>query len=228
MRSDWLHEPETRHRYSNPGIYTARLTAKIGDELIRSNNVTITVVMASIRVTLEAEPTHTEPDQTVMFRANLKPPTEKAEYRFIFGDGGIRDWSPEAMAEHTYSAPGNYHAYVVSRIDQKAASESNPVIVRITSRSQGSKLWVGISAGLLVFLGGGGYAFLRMKRLGKADKHFKQTIQVRPHKDMGLQHIESDVSVQTGFEVRLKSVLDSGKQDIEPKGPLIIEEQEEP
>ena len=115
---------------------------------------------------------------------------------------------------------------MVSRIDQKNVLESNPVIVRITRPSQ-ERLWVGISAGLLMLFGGG-YGFLRMKRLRKTDKHFKQTIQVRPNKDMGLQHIESDVSAQTGFEVRLKSVLDSGKQDIETKGPLIIEEQEEP
>ena len=228
MRSDWLQEPETSHRYSNSGIYDARLTAKIGDELIRSNNVTITVDMASIKVFLEAEPTHIEPDQTVTFRANHEPTIEKVEYRFIFGDGGVRDWSHEAMAEHIYSEPGNYHAYVVSRIDQKNVSESNPVIVRITRHSQGRSLWVGISAGLFALFGGGGYVFLRMKRLRKTDKHFKQTIQVRPHKDMGLQHIESDVSVQTGFEVQLKSVLDSGKQDIETKDHLIIEEQEEP
>ncbi|MBI2858986.1 MAG: IPT/TIG domain-containing protein [Chloroflexi bacterium] len=55
-----------------------------------------------------------------------------------------------------------------------------------------------------------------------------QPIQVRPHKDVGTQAIESDTPFRLDHEIRLKAALDPGRQDVEADGPLIIEERSEP
>ncbi len=42
--SEWLAEPVTSHAYNNPGTYNAYLTAKIGEELFRSDKIALTVI----------------------------------------------------------------------------------------------------------------------------------------------------------------------------------------
>lgn len=222
IRSEWQNDPVASHTYASPGTYNVSLFAKIGEEIFQSDSIAITVKTVHIRAYLEAEPSQTEPDRTVIFKARLEPNIEKVEYRFIFGDGGVRDWSSEAVAEHIYSKPGNYHAYVVSRIDQRNVTESNPVLINVIIKHPQMVLWVGISVGSLVFFGGGYFVFSRIKRPGRIEKHLKPTIQVRPKIDNGVQQIEPKGFIQPDFEVRLRSVLDSGKQEIKTEGSSLI------
>ncbi len=222
IRSEWQNDPVASHTYASPGTYNVSLFAKIGEEFFQSDSVDITVETVHIRAYLEAEPSQTEPDRTVIFKARLEPNIEKVEYRFIFGDGGVRDWSSEAVAEHIYSKPGNYHAYVVSRIDQRNVAESNPVLINVIIKHPQMVLWVGISVGSLVFFGGGYFVFSRIKRPGRIEKHLKPTIQVRPKIDNGVQQIEPKGFIQPDFKVRLRSVLDSGKQEIKTEGSSLI------
>lgn len=221
-RTEWQYDPVTSHTYTSPGTYNVRLFGKIGEEYFQSDSIAITVETVHIRAYLEAEPSRTEPGRIVTFKARLEPKIEKVEYRFIFGDGEVRDWSSEAAAEHIYSKLGNYHAYVVSRIDQRDVTESNPVSVNVVIKRSQPVLWIGISAGFLIFFGGGYFVFSRIKRPGRIEKHLKPIIQVRPKIDYGVQQIKSEGSIQPHLEVRLRSVLDSGKKEIKTEGSSLI------
>lgn len=81
-----------------------------------------------------------------------------------------------------------------------------------------------IIGGLIIVLGIGSYLFSRIKKPGKPGADIKPTIQIRPKKDIGTQQIESDTSIQSGFEVRLRPVSNLGTQEIEMKDFLIIDE----
>lgn len=83
--------------------------------------------------------------------------------------------------------------------------------------------WRIIIIGVLV-LAGGYYLFSRIRKAGKAIKDVTPEIQIKPHRDTGIQQIESDTNIQSDFEIRLKPILDHGKQDIEAEGSLIIGE----
>jgi hypothetical protein len=212
----------------NPGQYEIVLAIMDSQEQSDKAFATLEVTPPEIipleyRVFLEAEPNRTETGKTVIFRARLEPPTEKIGYRFIFGDGKVRDWSNEAMAEHSYSEPGNYHAYVVARIDHNIMPESNPVMLTIIKPSLKIP-WILIIVGSLSVLAGGYYLFSRIRKAGKAIKDVTPEIQIKPHRDTGIQQIESDTNIQSDFEIRLKPILDHGKQDIEAEGSLIIGE----
>jgi hypothetical protein len=212
----------------NPGQYEIVLAIMDSQEQSDKAFATLEVTPPEIipieyRVFLETEPNRTETGKTVIFRARVEQPTEKIGYRFIFGDGKVRDWSNEAMAEHSYSESGNYHAYVVARIDHNIMPESNPVMLTIIKPSLKIP-WILIIVGSLSVLAGGYYLFSRIRKAGKAIKDVTPEIQIKPHRDTGIQQIESDTNIQSDFEIRLKPILDHGKQDIEAEGSLIIGE----
>lgn len=52
------------------------------------------------------------------------------------------------------------------------------------------------------------------------------SIQIRPRKDTGTQEIGAGTPVSVDSEIRLRSFLDVGEQNIETKGPLIMDERE--
>lgn len=212
----------------NPGQY--EIVLLIMDRQEQSDKALATLevtppefIPTEYRVFLEAEPNRTETGKTVIFRAKFEPRAEKIEYRFIFGDGKVRDWSNEAIAEHSYPEPGNYHAYVVARIDHNIIPESNPVMLTIIKPSLKTP-WILIIVGSLSILVGGYYLFSRIRKAGKAIKNVTPEIQIKPHRDTGIQQIESDTNIQSDLEIRLKPILDHGKQDIEAEGSLIIDE----
>jgi hypothetical protein len=175
---------------------------------------------------LEGEPDHAAPGQPVVFRAYIEPYSEIAEYQFIFGDGSMRDWSHESTAENRYSESGDYHAHVIARIDTESV-ESNTVTIQIIpeSRAQDSNdmKWVLIIAGIIAGVGGC-YLFSRITRYKKKPIDTSQGIQIRPHKDFGIQYLEPETSIQTDLEIRLIKVFDKGKQEIEGADTLIIDE----
>ncbi len=176
---------------------------------------------------LEGEPDHTDPGQSVFFRAYIEPYSEVAEYQFIFGDGNVRYWSHESTAENRYSESGNYHAYVIARIDNESI-ESNTVTIQIMTgpraeRSNDLK-WVLIIAGTIAGLGGGYYLLSRITKYKKKPVDTSQGIQIRSHKDFGVQYLEPGTSIQTDFEIRLRKAFDKGKQDIEGGDTLVTDE----
>jgi hypothetical protein len=181
-------------------------------------------------LTLEWEPDHADPGQPVVFRAYIEPYSEITEYQFIFGDGNVRDWSREPTAENRYSESGKYRAYVIARIDNESV-ESNTAIIRIMpgSRTQPSNnmKWILIIAGIIAGAGGGYYLLSRITKHKKKPIDTSQGIQIRSHKDFGTQYLEPKTSVQTDFEIRMRKVLDKGKQDIEGGDALITDERRE-
>lgn len=222
-KSGWIYEPVTRHTYKSPGTYKTHLIAKIEEKQFFSKDIYINVKENYFGLNLEAEPNRSKIGQTVIFRAKLEPYSERVEYRFVFGDGKMRNWAKIPVAEHVYSEPGNYHVCVIARIGQKVLSESNLVVVKISGFSS-TWLFLGpIIAGSIIIFGGGYYLSTRIKRRKKKNKHFKSTVHLRPQTDSGIQHIESDLT-QSNFEIRLNPVIDKGKQVAETKNSFIIDE----
>jgi len=236
--SDWTTTSEIDHVYPLPGIYRAFvITRSNGQVLATSNVIQIEITPKTVyKVFLEADKKNPSTTEDIKFIGNIQPGHEGVQYQFDFGDGTKSEWLNEPVTSHTYTNPGSYNARLIAKVGEEFFQSDDIAItvemvnIRVFLEAEPNrtdsqrKRWIEISTGLLMFFGGGCYVFLRVKRLRKIDKHFKQTIQVRPKKDFGVQHIESDVSTQADFEVRLKSVLDSGKQDIETKGSLIIDE----
>lgn len=226
--SEWTSESKIEHIYSSPGIYQAFVTVRREERVIAESSAVqveitrIEIAPADYKVFLDAEPNRAEPGKTIFFRARIEPYIERAEYRFIFGDGESRDWSNEATAEHSYSKPGYYRAYVAAHIDRNIILETNPVMLTIIKLHKIP--WILIIAGSLLILGGGYYLFSRIKKPEKTIKDVTPEIQIKPHRDTGIQQIESDTNIQSDLEIRLKPILDHGKQDIEAEGSLIIDE----
>jgi len=220
--SEWLSRPVANHTYRIPGIYYAALAAKIGERTFQSNEVAITVEAIDFRMLIEVEPNRTTPAKTVVFRTMIEPYAEGVEYQFIFGDGEMRDWARETVAEHIYSERGTYRAFIRARRAQRIISESEMIEIIITGFPPWGK-WAGIIAGLALALGLGYNIFSRIKKSKKIDKTFKSKIQLRPQKGISIQDIESETSLQSNFEIRLRSVTDKGEQDIEVEDSLIID-----
>jgi hypothetical protein len=78
--------------------------------------------------------------------------------------------------------------------------------------------WYWIIPILLIGFGG-----VELRRWLNRPKRF----QIKPQKDIGTQEIEPGTPTQPDFEIRLRPVLDPGKQDIEVAGSLIISEGKE-
>ncbi|MFA5111437.1 MAG: PASTA domain-containing protein, partial [Desulfobaccales bacterium] len=81
--------------------------------------------------------------------------------------------------------------------------------------------WEVILLVLLALLGGGYYG--ARKLIGKL---LMPVIQVRPEPDKGIQHLALDTPLHLDLEVRLKPILDPGKQELEVSGPVVLEEGE--
>lgn len=64
------------------------------------------------RVDLTASPLPAHPGDVVNFIARPSGPYPNLQYRFDYGDGTQPRWQTSATAEHVYSRPGNYSAYV--------------------------------------------------------------------------------------------------------------------
>ncbi len=225
-QSEWLSAAEANHAYENPGTFAAVLTAKIGERTFFSNRVDINVRKIFFAVVIRARPTRAKPGDPVVFQAEIKPYFRDIEYQFVYGDDEMRDWSDESAAEHAYSQGGTYRAYVRVRRDQEIVSESSSILIRIESRPP-LILWGGIGAALVLIFGGGAFLLSRAIRSRKINRHFRAAFQARPKKDIGVQQTESGIPVRPDYEVRLKPVLDRGKQEIEAEGSLILQERRE-
>lgn len=136
--SESTSQPLTDHAYESEGTYYVMAVARIGEGIVaRSNTVILEVLGVYVKhtVSLEVDENRVEQGHEVRFTAFLAPDIEGAEYRFEFGDGEMRNWADEAVAEHIYSQSGTYHAHVIARRDHEILSESNAVVVEIGAPS---------------------------------------------------------------------------------------------
>ena len=131
------------HSYGSPGTYTVNVTATPLANMkmmaaarpvaISSNAVSILVVASpQPTVTLRADKTSLNVDDTVTFTATLDPPAPDAQYRFDFGDGTVDDNAPNPR-EHRYSGVSQYQA-VVTALTQDGTQSVTSVPVEISVR----------------------------------------------------------------------------------------------
>jgi hypothetical protein len=79
-----------------------------------------------------------------------------------------------------------------------------------------------ITAGLITAIGGFYLLIRRVPRMKKAFR--KPIIEFNPEPDLGSQRIDRSTPIKPDFKLRLRPVLDSGKQDIQVMGALILKE----
>ncbi len=235
-QSKWTTISQTEHAYASTGKYRAFVTVRRGTSIIAESRplqievFPLEVIPEVIRLSLEAKPNRTESRQLVNFEAKLEPYTDRAEYQFIFGDGSIREWSHESTAEHQYPQPGTYQAYVITRLDKEKIGQSERVAIYIEPQPAGSAKypdsdhgefpWEIVITGVLA-AAGGYYIFSKIRRTKRATKDISSEIQIRPYKALGTQQLEPETLLRFEIEIRLRPVIDPGKQDIDGNSSII-------
>lgn len=170
-----------------------------------------------IILNLRADPLSTEEGKTVHFSAHLRRHKENIQYRFVFGDGKIRDWSHEPNTVHIYETPGNFDAYVMAMTEGRIISKSENLTVEIKKPS--SPLLYILIMGILL-AAAAVYTFKRFRR-------FKTVVHVIPKADLGAQEIITSSSTALQYELRLKPVIDNGEKEISSENPIILSERRE-
>lgn len=208
----------------SPGQHEIVLTVTDNRGMTEEASAILTVVPVVRDIVFEVQPNPVESGKTANFSARTEPHIEGIEYRFVFGDETADEWSPSAGARHVYTKPGTYHASVSARLGGQAMAQSISVTVTVVPPPivpPPVDIWPWIIGAIVAVLGGGYYFLSKLKGPWKTAE---PKIDVRPHIDTGIQQIESDVPVIVGSAVRLRPVLDPGKQDIESKGSLHVDE----
>lgn len=130
-----LQEPTAVHVYERPGQFRAyvvmrvEMRAEVVEEVV-SEPVMISVGerQGDVRqagLQLRAEPPEVPAGQPVRFVARLDPPPQgPVDYRFIFGDGTVREWSPDPTAVHVYERPGEFSASVAVGVNEDPFARS--------------------------------------------------------------------------------------------------------
>lgn len=179
------------------------------------------------RVQLDAKPNPAKQGKNISFKVTIEPPRKNLEYRFDFGDGQMREWSLEPASEHYYAKAGKFEARVRTRIRGK---EPGPgAIAAVVIEPETGKTTNGDGPGpiaaLVAFGAGGGYLLFR--RIRKKFHHNPSQVKFNPVIDPGEQDFKNEGPSGIESEMRIRSVTDSGGQDIEIVGSLIREERRE-
>jgi PKD domain-containing protein len=98
-RQQVMNQAATTHFYRAVGTYTYSVAVK-------------RAAANPPQVDLSASPLPAQTGQAVRFIAQTSGPYPNLQYRFDYGDGRQSTWQTSAAADHTYTLPGNYSAYV--------------------------------------------------------------------------------------------------------------------
>jgi phage baseplate assembly protein gpV len=119
------------HAFSAAGTYRVGLVGIVDGKQIKSNPVSVTVLPLPSAVSLIANPSNPQVNQSVEFHAFLQPENTQAEYQFNWGDGTSSDWSGSATQSHVYTASGTRSAFVVARtVKASVRSADVPITLR--------------------------------------------------------------------------------------------------
>jgi len=94
-----MRQAATTHLYQSVGTYTYSVAVK-------------NAAANPPRVDLSATPVPAGTGQAITFIARPSGPYPNLQYRFDYGDGIQSTWQVSPVAEHSYSRPGNYSAFV--------------------------------------------------------------------------------------------------------------------
>jgi PKD repeat protein len=215
---DWSSEAIAKHAYGKEGEYSAYVKARLGDTVTDSSPVTIQVMMdyevaiyARSQRAREGDKTVFRKGDEIVFGAILTPEAYGASFRFDFGDSSPTDWTIESEVKHKYTLPGEYTPHVIARIgDRMLQSGRIDINVRKSNIifSIVKHPMFGIILILLLLLAIGLYLLSRI--LGH-----KPSLQFKPQRDPGIQRVDSDTSIQSYPEIRLRSVLEPDKDRVE-------------
>lgn len=105
-------ETQVVYLYRNTGDYTATVSIAPTNQ-ISIPSPTPAPARSMPSVSLLANPTTAEAPGAVAFVAQLSNQVPNIKYRFVFGDRSpSTDWQDSPQANHTYTSPGTFPAYV--------------------------------------------------------------------------------------------------------------------
>ena len=166
------------------------------------------------RVYLKTNISDPSPNQSVTFEANIFPGVDYVEFRFDYGDGQVRDWSKTSTTQYSYHQRGTYYPYVSVRINRRIVLQSKPVTINVATVPI-VIIWGAIAIGVIIIAIGIFFINKKIIKPKRAKKYFAKSINIRPHKDFGTQELNINDGQYPTFTIRLRSVIDKGKQWIE-------------
>jgi PKD domain len=120
-----------QHSFGAAGTYRVGLVGIVDGKQIKTNPVSVTVLPLPSAVSLIANPSSPEVNQSVEFHAVLQPENTQAEYQFNWGDGTSSDWSAFPTQGHVYTTSGTRSAFVVARTAKASVQSADvPITVR--------------------------------------------------------------------------------------------------
>jgi PKD repeat protein len=133
LTSGWISDATVQHKYTSAGSYNTSLKVNWRGTVIASSPVTILVKQAepvySLNLRIDQRQVHT--NKSIIFTAEMNPPSERAEYYFDFGDGTQSDWISSRNIRHRYVEAGTYIVKALVKQTDRVLAESQPETVRI-------------------------------------------------------------------------------------------------
>jgi PKD repeat protein len=122
------------HSYARSGRYQVVLQVQGLGLSMSSPPLSIQVQAAPVsRLSLRAEPSNPQVEDSVHFSGQLDPPAtdRRIRYQFDWGDGTRSEWMPTSFADHGYTSPRTYTVVLLAQIgDGIVKSPPTSVYVR--------------------------------------------------------------------------------------------------
>ena len=214
-QTEWSASAEAVHRYEKPGDYTVRLLARRTGVDLGEASIALSVKSIAYAVSLRTETESIRPGDSLSFIANVEPPADGIEYRFIFGDGQESGWTRNPRAAHAYARDGGFEAAVEAQIG--GASIRSPVVRVNVSASPGAPPWLWLGAGFAVLAAAAAAYRQKTRRLARG----QSGITVVPKLNLEDLRVETQGTLDFGCEISLRAVRGQSRLDIEASAPII-------
>ncbi len=229
--SGWLPIGGTSHKYTHHGRYCSYVEARLPDgTTIQSKQSCLEIRAAAEpapphpepipKLVLKVKPSKAEPGQEIRFLARLEPNVPDVEYKFLFGDRLTTDWGKQASVRHRYTRDGTYQVQALARGAAIGNIKSRDLLVRV--KKSNLLFWI------IGILFAASYGLYRIRKGSKNDKSGAgplSVVKIHAAGDPGSQQVLCGGELKGGTEIRIRSIMDDGRQDI--SGDETVEENNE-
>jgi hypothetical protein len=215
--TEWGSQAQAVHRYGSPGAFTVRVLARRAGANLGEASIAIKVgEYISYAVSLITETKSVRAGDSVSFIADVKPPADDIEYRFVFGDGQKSGWSRNPRAAHAYAREGGFEATVEAQIG--GASIRSPVVRVNVAASPGAPPWLWLGAGFAVLAAAAAaHKQHKSRRLARV----QTGITVVPKLNLEDLRVETQGTVDSGCAISVRAIRGQSRFDIEASAPIV-------
>jgi len=129
--SGWIKKNSTSHRYRVPGHYTAKASARPGnDKMVESNMVPVIVRPANYRLLLKTDKHAVQAGETVTIMGRLQPKNPGANYRLLIDGAAVSALRPECLFRHPFTRPGVHLVQLEALLGNRTV-RSNTAEIRV-------------------------------------------------------------------------------------------------